>query len=727
MRRIVSLLIALVMVFSVLPMQAAVYAANKVQVDILSTPLSLNFIEDEAQSVLYQIRNHTSDKQNLTAVYSVVSENNETVWTKSEPISISWSSTKSVEAKLNITEYGVHTLKIELKNDAGTVLSSATSRVSLSRKLREINESMGISAHFGWSEGMLKTMPLFKNLGAGYLRDEMQWHSYEKELNTYKLPDFWNKYVDQAIEAGIEPVIILDFGNVLYTADDNAFPATDAELRGWYNYVYNLAKAMSGRVKYFEVWNEPNLDNQVSGEEYAALLKKTREAINAAGTGAKLIGLVTAGTSHSFFNSIISADSNAAGYMDLASFHTYNDGLKPENKTAGNTTGYADLITSGTEKIRQYFGNKEVWLTETGYYEGQNNISESTAAEYSVRTMLLNDSLDACTKTFIYTWVNHINPWGLLDSKYNAKKNYVALSAMNSFIGGKTFDERTVDASGNNMYRYVKENETVTVLYNENDTAGTVNAAADYQYNTLYDMYGNELELAQNGNGYSIATGSAPVYLVSSAQAAEETADGAVMNYPENKAYVNGRITGAKSGEQFMIYVMNAGKTIADVFEDGALVFADQASVSDNGDYSFNFPMTSGEGVYNIYLGYGDSAPVGPVTLDVKRSLGISIGLFEGAEKIANMSEILADGEALKAIATIDNSCNVPVDASLYAAGFDANRMMWSKLLSDKFTTPGVHNISFDVERALVSGNDEIKIFLWSADGKPMTGADTIK
>jgi len=121
-----------------------------------------------------------------------------------------------------------------------------------------------------------KAVDLIKAAGIKQVRDEMFWHEVERKRGVYIIPERFLKNLDYSVATGLDTLIILDYGNPLYEGG-NA-PTKRKSIKAFGRYCYTLAKELKGKVKYFEVWNEPNVDGfwrpRHDAKAYVRLLKK---------------------------------------------------------------------------------------------------------------------------------------------------------------------------------------------------------------------------------------------------------------------------------------------------------------------------------------------------------------------------------------------------------------------------------------------------------------------
>src|SRR3546814_10110105 len=90
--------------------------------------------------------------------------------------------------------------------------------------------------------------------GLGMIRFEVSWSAVEKTPGVYKISQNVDVIVDEARARGIEPMIVLDYGNKLY--DDGGKPLSPTARAAFANYARAVAAHFRGRVTYFEIWNE---------------------------------------------------------------------------------------------------------------------------------------------------------------------------------------------------------------------------------------------------------------------------------------------------------------------------------------------------------------------------------------------------------------------------------------------------------------------------------------
>ncbi len=180
-------------------------------------------------------------------------------------------------------------------------------------------------------------------LGVKWIRIQSGWKRTEQVKGVY---DFgWlDDIVDNLIARGMHPWVNLAWGNDLYTRFAEQYfgavgcPPTDTEEErlAWSNYCAKLTEHFSGRVEYYEVWNEPDLsyawrhENTVQGTkgtpnatEYAEFVKRTSIALKQGNPNAKVVAFAIARPKDSISFVSQAFKAGIAPYIDAASYHLY--------------------------------------------------------------------------------------------------------------------------------------------------------------------------------------------------------------------------------------------------------------------------------------------------------------------------------------------------------------------------------------------------------------------
>lgn len=226
----------------------------------------------------------------------------------------------------------------------------------------------------------------FTNTGTTWSRYEIKWQSVMTSMNVYN--GFGPHDINVNLLRGQDLAIccILDYGHSLVTGspDWQSPPRTAYQIEKWCQYAETTVARYKDQIKYWEIWNEPDIgfwpgDSQTQkAEEYTRLLKAAYPRIKAVDPTAQVIGLVLAGPGRTSFVNKVFADGGGP-YMDLCSVHSYS--IHPNYHTGGPNGPY-NLAKFHDALEANGYGDMEIWITEYGAtLEWANNDSIRSAGE----------------------------------------------------------------------------------------------------------------------------------------------------------------------------------------------------------------------------------------------------------------------------------------------------------------------------------------------------------
>lgn len=168
--------------------------------------------------------------------------------------------------------------------------------------------------------------------GVKWARLQSGWQRTEKEKGIYDF-EWLDSIVDKMLEIGVEPWLCLCYGNSLYTdSAKKVFGAvgcppikTVEERKAWSNYVKATVTHFKGRIRYYEVWNEPDgkwcWKHGPDGEELGNFIIDTAKACKAADSECKVIGFATCLANKDYLEK--AAQTGCLDYVDAVSYHAY--------------------------------------------------------------------------------------------------------------------------------------------------------------------------------------------------------------------------------------------------------------------------------------------------------------------------------------------------------------------------------------------------------------------
>ena len=256
-------------------------------------------------------------------------------------------------------------------------------------------------------------LPEIKKLGIHMARIQSGWQKTETKEGIYDF-EWLDRLVDDLLENGIQPLLCLCYGNKLYCDHPEEFPSIDRggvghfpihtqrERTGWLNYVEQTVKHFKDRVRYFEIWNEPDVSaflvtHDIWCDTYAEFVKMTAPVIRKNAPDGKILSC-TAGLDNG--EALLSR--GVADYVDIHSFHGYN---------AWPELCLGDQINTMTF-LKQKYPHLSIWRGEAGFpsYNDPRSkgalsdrvVSENMQAKFILRHIVCDMSNNLLDKTFYF-------------------------------------------------------------------------------------------------------------------------------------------------------------------------------------------------------------------------------------------------------------------------------------------------------------------------------------
>lgn len=373
-----------------------------------------------------------------------------------------------------------------------------------------------------------------KDAGIAWTRINIRWQDVEKEKGKFDFSGA-DAVVDKFYKDGIGIFPVLGSPPAWYRRippdykpiESGAhkgwgdFPPND--LNAWGEYVYQTVKHFKGKIKYFEIWNEPHFDLFFNGgtvDDYAALLKVAYAQAKKANPDCRVVGL--GGTDAEYARKVF--ERGGHNYMDIASIHIYNMFGHPPEKA-----WYVAHLNEAKKVVDEYKPGMEIWLTETGwpthsgFSEGWMGVTPENQANFLVRSIVLSLSYgvkrifwfsakDAGDDKKNFEWNQ-----GLLFHDGKQKPSYFAYAVLIQFLEGKTF-EKKIEIPKVQAHVFTGKIKAVCVLWtiHKNISLKFKNAPEGVKF---YAIDGKELNI----NDRMLPLSSSPVYLSASSSGALES------------------------------------------------------------------------------------------------------------------------------------------------------------------------------------------------------------
>ena len=273
-----------------------------------------------------------------------------------------------------------------------------------------------------------------------------------------------------------------------YTMEDLGF----APAYGVYNQA--LAKAVDGKITYYELGNETNgadkyLDTEISRSAAAGIHSSDANArVGNAGTAGLDIGFLKMQASRGLFE-----------YLDDIVTHPYCAG-------APESFGLLDQCYEANKIIDELGGMKFHYTTEWGYHH--TNEKQENRAKWIPRHFVIEAAADVL-KTGLFAWDNH---FGIYDNSRPlppavSVNAYCSLVKDSQFAGWLQRDDKVWAAV------FECAGKPLVMAWSPSENEQKFEVTGITKVSVLRDLYGNVLPMTQNGNKAVISIDGDPVYI----------------------------------------------------------------------------------------------------------------------------------------------------------------------------------------------------------------------
>lgn len=312
---------------------------------------------------------------------------------------------------------------------------------------------VGVCTHFSQNKGLLPVnLSLIREAGVASIRDEAPWRSLEREKGRLAMLPMYEEYVNAAIRAGVEPLIILDYGNPFYDGGDKPISAEARE--GFARYSEFLVQHFKDRVKLWEIWNEWDIGiggtTPGSPETYVALLQTVYPRLKKIAPSITVYGgaMTPGGVQGRWLEGMLKA--GGLNYLDELSLHTYIYSATGRERTPEH---WAEWMGRVQALVKQSSGGREIpmVITEMGWptQVDRRGTPPEVAAAYLARMYLLARTLPYIRGLWWYDfqddgWRHSYNEhnFGLVRPDGTPKPAYFALKDVAEVAGRAEFVER---------------------------------------------------------------------------------------------------------------------------------------------------------------------------------------------------------------------------------------------------------------------------------------------
>lgn len=282
---------------------------------------------------------------------------------------------------------------------------------------------LGVATHvINYPSAQPALLDLARKIGVDSVRADTGWKFVEATPGVLKIPPAWDQFVDRARRRGIEPLLILDYGNPFY--DHGHLPRSPGAIAGFVRFATFVVRHFAGRVRYYEVWNEWNTGTGGyypggSAEDYARLFDATYTAIKQVSSDSVVLAAAGYGN---WYEDI--ARLGVAGRADGVAIHPYVS-KEPGDRGLGGANGPERSVQKVIESeaiMRRATGGREIplYITEIGWPTSTDakGYSEADVGEMAGRALLMFASLPYVRGVWWYDLIDDGNNPDHADERY---------------------------------------------------------------------------------------------------------------------------------------------------------------------------------------------------------------------------------------------------------------------------------------------------------------------
>lgn len=278
-----------------------------------------------------------------------------------------------------------------------------------------------------------KTLRMAQEAGLGWLKQQFLWEEIEPEKGKFYVPgtmtSSWEKYdkiVAMADKYGLQIIARLDRPPAWARPAANSGRGPIDSYGDYADFVYTFVSRYAGRIRYIQIWNEPNLWYEWGGVEpnardYVALLRQAYLRAKQADPNVYVLSAPLAPTLERSVRAMSDLDylqqmydAGAAPYFDVLAANAFGQALPPDSPPDPNVLNFQRVVLLRRVMERNGDAAKSVWINEFGWNAAPadfspdrltwQRVTEQQQADYTVSGLRIARSWD---------WVGVICIWYL--------------------------------------------------------------------------------------------------------------------------------------------------------------------------------------------------------------------------------------------------------------------------------------------------------------------------
>ena len=376
---------------------------------------------------------------------------------------------------------------------------------------------IGVAIHFTNDPALLNVA---LSAGFSWVRTDLTWSAIEQSPGVYD----WSNYdtlIDALQSRGMRALLILDYGNTLYTGSFTTPPTTSAAVEAFGSFAQAAARHFAGTGTQFEVWNEPNIGKfwppNPDPVQYAALAAAAISGIHQGDPSAKITTGGLSGFDFSYEGGLVAAGGFSGA--DAVGVHPYGIS-NPSGNLVDCLVLFQSVLNGGLASPLPIW-DTEWGFTSTDYAPPGSANGHDAGAQARQAVLVAREALSACAvgfPLFVYYDLqddgtdptNREDNFGLIGSDSSDKPAMTAIRKLAAVAGGRTFSGfLPTSISSLVAMRFDGAADQIVAIWTfAPNSAVSVTVPANA---TVTDLYGNPVPL--QGAGFAVTEASGPVYV----------------------------------------------------------------------------------------------------------------------------------------------------------------------------------------------------------------------
>jgi len=331
-----------------------------------------------------------------------------------------------------------------------------------------------------------ETIKMAAEAGIGWAKQQFIWAQIEPQDVDFQDPAnwqrSWGKYddiVNLCERYGLQIIARLDHPPAWTRQDNSILEAPPDDLTDYADFVYGFVKHYQGRVRYIQIWNEPNINPEWGNREvdpagYVEMLKAACQATKSADSNVYVLSAPLAPTLENFplrrnLSELVFLEemyqAGAADYFDILSANAFGFDLPPEDPPSEDKLNFQRVKLQWEIMERHGDGHKAIWFNEYGWNASPagafteeeltwKRVTEEQQAEYLLRGIELARREWPWAGVFnvwFFRQVGHVSPdepeyyFRMVDVNFTPRQVYYAVkdAAAGLRVAGAGYYEET--------------------------------------------------------------------------------------------------------------------------------------------------------------------------------------------------------------------------------------------------------------------------------------------